>query len=140
MLVMVPIAHHIGVYAMHMLALAGVRLVLMESWSAEAGVELIERTRVTFTSGPPIITSRWIVDRLSALWGEELRVESPDAPQPAEARFLRLDSSRARERLGWRPRWNLERALESIVEWTRAYAAGEDATLAQIRAFEAVLV
>jgi acyl-coenzyme A synthetase/AMP-(fatty) acid ligase len=53
MLVMVPIAHHIGIYAMHMLALAGVRLVLMESWNADAGVELIERTRVTFTSGPP---------------------------------------------------------------------------------------
>jgi cyclohexanecarboxylate-CoA ligase len=53
MLVMVPIAHHIGIYAMHMLALAGVRLVLMESWQAAAGVELIEVRRVTFTSGPP---------------------------------------------------------------------------------------
>ena len=85
----------------------------------------------------------WIVDRLSALWGEEIRVESPVDPQPAEARFLRLDSSRARERLGWSPRWDLELALQSIVEWTRAYAAGEDmreATLAQIRAFAAVTV
>jgi cyclohexanecarboxylate-CoA ligase len=53
MLVMVPIAHHIGIYAMHMLGLAGVRLVLMESWNANTGVELIERTRITFTSGPP---------------------------------------------------------------------------------------
>jgi cyclohexanecarboxylate-CoA ligase len=53
MLVMVPIAHHIGIYAMHMLALAGVRLVLQESWNADAGVELIERAQVTFTSGPP---------------------------------------------------------------------------------------
>src|SRR5919199_4617192 len=53
MLVMAPIAHHIGIYAMHMLPLAGVRLVLMESWQAAAGVELIEARRVTFTSGPP---------------------------------------------------------------------------------------
>jgi cyclohexanecarboxylate-CoA ligase len=53
MLVMVPIAHHIGIYAMHMLALAGVRLVLMESWNPATGVELIEARRVTFTSGPP---------------------------------------------------------------------------------------
>ena len=53
MLVMVPVAHHIGIYAMHMLALAGVRLVLMESWNAERAVELIEATRATFTSGPP---------------------------------------------------------------------------------------
>ena len=86
---------------------------------------------------------RWIVDRLSSLWGEEIRIVSPDGPQPAEARFLRLDSSRARDRLGWSPRWDLERALQSIVEWTRAYAAGEDmqeATVAQIRAFAAVTV
>ena len=60
MLLMVPIAHHIGIYAMHMLALAGVRLVLMESWSAERAVELIERTRVTFTSGP----STFLIDLL----------------------------------------------------------------------------
>jgi CDP-glucose 4,6-dehydratase len=86
---------------------------------------------------------RWIVDRLSALWGEEIRVTAPDEPQPREARLLRLDSSRARERLGWSPRWNLDRAMQSIVEWTRAYAAGDDmqeATLAQIRAFAAVTV
>ena len=86
---------------------------------------------------------RWIVDRLASLWGEEIRIESPADPQPAEARFLRLDSSRARDRLGWSPRWDLDRALQSIVEWTRAYAAGDDmqhATLAQIRAFSAVAV
>jgi glutaryl-CoA dehydrogenase/cyclohexanecarboxylate-CoA ligase len=53
MLVMVPVAHHIGIYAMHMLALAGVRLVLMESWNADRAVELIEARRATFTSGPP---------------------------------------------------------------------------------------
>jgi cyclohexanecarboxylate-CoA ligase len=52
MLVMVPIAHHIGIYAMHMLALGGVRLVLMESWNADRAVELIEHAGPTFTSGP----------------------------------------------------------------------------------------
>jgi len=60
MLVMVPIAHHIGIYAMHMLALAGVRLVLMETWNADRAVELIEATSITFTSGP----STFLVDLL----------------------------------------------------------------------------
>ena len=53
--------------------------------------------------------------------------------------MLRLDSSRARERLGWVPRWDLERALESVVTWYRAYQAGEDmrvVVLDQIRTFE----
>ncbi|MDE3074333.1 MAG: AMP-binding protein [Chloroflexota bacterium] len=52
-LVITPLAHHIGIYAMHMLALAGIRLVLMESWRPDLAVELIERLRATFTCGTP---------------------------------------------------------------------------------------
>jgi CDP-glucose 4,6-dehydratase len=50
--------------------------------------------------------------------------------------MLRLDSSRARSALGWRPAWDLDRALASIVDWYRALASGgsiRDATLAQVR-------
>jgi CDP-glucose 4,6-dehydratase len=51
---------------------------------------------------------------------------------------LSLDSSKARERLGWEPRWGLEDALASIVEWHGALAEGRDmraVSLAQIEAF-----
>jgi CDP-glucose 4,6-dehydratase len=53
---------------------------------------------------------------------------------------LRLDSSLARKRLGWAPRWNLEQALENVVDWYRAYQAGEDlrvVVLEQIKAYGA---
>src|SRR5919199_678962 len=60
MLVMVPIAHHIGIYAMHMIALAGGGLVLMGSWNAERAVDFMEAAQVTFTSGP----STFLVDLL----------------------------------------------------------------------------
>ncbi|HEX7582384.1 MAG TPA: CDP-glucose 4,6-dehydratase [Gaiellaceae bacterium] len=73
--------------------------------------------------------------RLSELWGSEIELLSPDGAQPHEAEMLRLDSSRARSALGWRPQWDLDRALTSIVDWYRALAAGgsiRDATLAQI--------
>jgi CDP-glucose 4,6-dehydratase len=59
-------------------------------------------------------------------------------PHPHEAHFLSLDSSRARERLGWRPRWNLDRALSSIVDWHLALRSGADMralTLQQIEEF-----
>jgi acyl-coenzyme A synthetase/AMP-(fatty) acid ligase len=84
MLVMVPVAHHIGIYAMHMLALAGVRLVLMESWNAERGVELIEATRATFTSGPPtFLVDLLRCERLGAHDVASLRVFScGGAPVP----------------------------------------------------------
>jgi CDP-glucose 4,6-dehydratase len=68
-----------------------------------------------------------IVERLAELWPGGMAVEiarDPDAP--AEARTLRLDSTRARERLGWRPAWQLDRALEEIVDWHAAHASGAD--------------
>lgn len=82
----------------------------------------------------------WIADRLAALWGPELRWAGDPGPHPHEAGTLRLDSSRAQARLGWSPRWGLDAALERIVEFTRAQAAGADlrqVALDQIEAFEA---
>jgi CDP-glucose 4,6-dehydratase len=52
---------------------------------------------------------------------------------------LKLDSSRARGRLGWAPGWELERALSAIVEWYLALRDGADVratTLGQIEAFQ----
>jgi CDP-glucose 4,6-dehydratase len=70
-------------------------------------------------------TVRYIVERVAELWGEGLRWEVEQAPQPEEAHYLRLDSSKARTLLGWAPGWDLERALERTVEWYRAFEAGE---------------
>ena len=62
------------------------------------------------------------------------------APQPHEANTLKLDSSKAQARLGWRPRWNLQRALEATLDWHQAWKSGADmadVSLRQIRAYEA---
>lgn len=45
---------------------------------------------------------------------------------PHEAGFLKLDCSKLKAALGWKPRWNVEAAMEKIVEWTKVYMAGED--------------
>lgn len=82
---------------------------------------------------------RAVVERIAELWGDGLAWVQDERKQPQETDVLRLDSSRARERLGWVPRWDLERALESVVTWYRAYQAGEDmrvVVLDQIRTFE----
>jgi CDP-glucose 4,6-dehydratase len=81
---------------------------------------------------------RWIVERLSELWGEPLRWELDAGPHPTEAGFLALDSTQARERLGWAPAWGVEDALRRIVEWYRELQGGRDMralTLAQIESF-----
>jgi CDP-glucose 4,6-dehydratase len=81
---------------------------------------------------------RWITDRLAELWPDRLDWRHDEGPHPHEARYLKLDSSRARMRLGWAPRWGLEEALGAIVEWYLALRDGADmraATLEQIDAF-----
>ena len=45
---------------------------------------------------------------------------------PHEAHWLKLDTSKARQALGWSPRWNLETALAKTVLWHQAWRRGED--------------
>jgi CDP-glucose 4,6-dehydratase len=68
----------------------------------------------------------WIADRLTERWGEGASWEGDGASYPHEAQYLKLDCSQARDRLGWRPRLPLTKALEWIVEWHRAHAQGAD--------------
>jgi CDP-glucose 4,6-dehydratase len=78
----------------------------------------------------------WMTERtLSLLGAAEAWVERPE-PQLAEAASLRLDSSDARARLGWRPRLRIEAALDWTIAWYRDWHAGRDVravTLEQIR-------
>jgi len=86
----------------------------------------------------------WTVGRLvqtaADLWGEELSFKSdPGSGSPRETSFLRLDSSKARLLLGWKPRWSTLRALEHTVAWYRAERDGEDTRtlcLADIEAYQ----
>ena len=77
----------------------------------------------------------WIVERLTELWPGGVLWELDDGPHPHEAHYLKLDSSLARARLGWRPLVDLDATLQSIVDWYRALADGQDiksVTLGQI--------
>ena len=67
-----------------------------------------------------------IVERMATLWGAGARWEADAGPHPHEARYLKLDISKARARLGWQPRWTLADALARIVAWRQAWTAGVD--------------
>jgi CDP-glucose 4,6-dehydratase len=79
----------------------------------------------------------WILDQLAIRypgmsWTREV------SPQPHESHSLRLDSSKARKRLAWRPRWRLATALDRTLEWHAAWRAGRDmreVTLGQIHQY-----
>ncbi|MDB5921831.1 MAG: wcaG1 [Betaproteobacteria bacterium] len=71
-------------------------------------------------------TVSWIVERLAKNWGEGAAWNVDSGEHPHEAGYLKLDCSKARARLGWTPRLDLEVALEWITEWHRAHLAGGD--------------
>lgn len=81
----------------------------------------------------------WMVDRMTAAWGSP-GWDRFDGQQPHEAKILKLDCSKARAELGWRPVLGLDAALDWIVDWHKAVANGEDAqavTLAQLDEYRA---
>ena len=79
----------------------------------------------------------WIVENLCArMPGARWEVES--GQQLHETGLLKLDSSKAKAKLGWAPRWGLEKALSKTTEWHQAWRDGEDmaiTTSLQIQAY-----
>lgn len=64
----------------------------------------------------------WIADRICEHWGRGAAWQrSSEEPAYHEAGYLKLDSAKARVRLGWKPRLSLDRALKMTVDW---YSAG----------------
>ncbi len=59
----------------------------------------------------------WIVKKMADLWSQYASWHADEATQLHEANELKLDISKAKQRLNWAPRWSLEFALQSIVEW-----------------------
>jgi CDP-glucose 4,6-dehydratase len=87
----------------------------------------------------------WTVERIAtkmaSVWGEDARWVRDSDPGAHEANYLRLDSSKARAELKWRPRLEIESALEWTAGWYRASARGEDMhsfTLEQIARYESL--
>jgi CDP-glucose 4,6-dehydratase len=61
-----------------------------------------------------------VLGRLKELWGPGVSSRLDGRVHPHEARHLNLDSSKAKTRLGWEPRWNLNSALRATVQWYKA--------------------
>jgi len=85
-------------------------------------------------------TVEWIVKRMCAKWGHNAGYDIDNADHPHEAHYLKLDCSKAKLELGWRPKWNLDYALDKVIEWTKAYRSNEnlkEICLQQIREYYA---
>jgi CDP-glucose 4,6-dehydratase len=68
----------------------------------------------------------WIAKTICKLWGNGASYLIDKKPQPHEANYLKLDCSKAKILLDWHQRWNVETALEYIVDWNKAYLNNTD--------------
>ena len=76
-----------------------------------------------------------VVELVISSWGDSARWEKEGSEQLHEANLLKLDCSKARTKLGWTPKWDLEIATQKIVEWQRVFQAKanvQEVSLAQI--------
>lgn len=67
-----------------------------------------------------------LVDTFVKLWGNDLCWSCQSDGGPHEANFLKLDCSKLKKTFNWKPRWNLEHALEKVVEWSKCWQSGGD--------------
>ena len=72
------------------------------------------------------VTTKTLVELFCAGWGEGVTWENRYDGGPHEANFLKLDCSKVKAVLGWTPKWNIQKAIDKTVEWTKAHRAGEE--------------
>lgn len=67
-----------------------------------------------------------LVDLFVKYWGDGMKWIDRYDGGPHEANFLKLDCSKLKTVFGWKPHWNLDKAIEKTVEWSKCWLAGGD--------------
>lgn len=62
-----------------------------------------------------------VINLLIKNWSSPVSWVQDQNEQPHEAHSLKLDCSKARQYLGWAPKWSLEQAIENITQWQQAF-------------------
>ena len=77
---------------------------------------------------------KWIVNKMIEKWGGgNWHTEKSDNLH--EAKYLKLDCSKAKTELKWEPIWNINESLNAIISWHKKWLSGDnmkDETIKQI--------
>jgi CDP-glucose 4,6-dehydratase len=81
-----------------------------------------------------------ILKMMNSHWDNKVKYEIVQSDNnPHEAHYLSLDCTKAKTKLQWQPKWNVDQALQRTVEWVKAYEANEsirDICMKQITTYE----
>ena len=67
-----------------------------------------------------------LIKKISKLWNTEIRLEYSKEGFNYESNILKLDCTKAKQKLGWRPKTNLDSGLKYVVEWYKEYELGSN--------------
>lgn len=70
-------------------------------------------------------TTGQLVRCFADLWGKEFEFEAKKDNGPKESNCLRLDCSKIKSVLNWRPKWKCRKAIEETVAFTKVLLEGE---------------
>ena len=85
------------------------------------------------------VTVREVTQRLIDCWNEKVEFVYNEGQHPHEAGYLKLDCTKARTKLGWRPRLKIDDVMNRTVAWYKSYINGGNMrgiTLKQIEEFK----
>jgi CDP-glucose 4,6-dehydratase len=71
---------------------------------------------------------KWILDNMVSIW-PDASWNIDNSVGPHESKLLKLDISKSRDKLNWKPHWGLEKSLKKIIYWHRAWKNNEDVQL-----------
>ncbi|TCS76023.1 CDP-glucose 4,6-dehydratase [Pectinatus cerevisiiphilus] len=66
------------------------------------------------------VTTGNLADLFCKKWGK-MKWTSIANKGPHEANFLKLDCSKIKQKLEWKPSWHIEEAIQKTIEWTKVY-------------------
>ncbi len=73
------------------------------------------------------ITTGELVDLFCRYWGDgALWIDRSDSNAPHEAGFLKLNNNLMKHTFGWKPKWNIEKAVEMVVRFEKLRLSGRD--------------
>ncbi|MCD8013665.1 MAG: CDP-glucose 4,6-dehydratase [Lachnospiraceae bacterium] len=80
-----------------------------------------------------------LVDLFVSKWVDGARWIDCYDGGPHEANFLKLDCSKLKATFGWKPHWNLDMAIEKVVEWSKCWLSGGDVRVCMDKQIEEFL-
>lgn len=73
------------------------------------------------------ITTGELVELFCKNWGEGAVWENiAEINAPHEANFLKLDCSKIKNTLGWKPKWNIQECMEKVCQFSKVWLSGGD--------------